>query len=252
MIYTADCRSCDNWHSPLSHTCITAGYTAYKLFSLDTFKILTFSIPIYGLARICDQSIQKNFFCHISQKNTCQLPSSFYHAMHEGFIGFAVGVGVYGIIKSMQNNREWYYETVGYTVLLLSTWAIKNIIKLWKHDGCLRPYHEKHAPCSRSYGGFPSGHMSIITGAATYWWMQRGPVLGIPFALFGLGSIVSLVNVNRHYASQVIAGTALGLIIGIAASRGVALLKNLCDDIEYDISYDAQRCQTCLSVGCEF
>jgi membrane-associated phospholipid phosphatase len=66
-------------------------------------------------------------------------------------------------------------------------------------------------------GSFPSGHAARILGFATVWWfaMPRGRVVWI---LVCLPMLVSLVAMNYHFVSDVIAGSALGAIVGTYAA----------------------------------
>lgn len=67
-------------------------------------------------------------------------------------------------------------------------------------------------------GSFPSGHAARIFGFATVFWiaMPRGRVLWI---LACLPMLVSLVAMNYHFVSDVIAGSVLGGIVGTYAAR---------------------------------
>jgi membrane-associated phospholipid phosphatase len=67
-------------------------------------------------------------------------------------------------------------------------------------------------------GSFPSGHAARIFGFATVWWiaMPRGRVL---FVLICVPMLVSLVAMNYHFVSDVIAGSVLGAIVATYAHR---------------------------------
>jgi membrane-associated phospholipid phosphatase len=67
-------------------------------------------------------------------------------------------------------------------------------------------------------GSFPSGHAARIFGFAMVWWIAtpRGRTLAI---LIGLPMLVSLVAMNYHFVSDVIAGSVLGGIVGAYAAR---------------------------------
>jgi membrane-associated phospholipid phosphatase len=67
-------------------------------------------------------------------------------------------------------------------------------------------------------GSFPSGHAARVLGFATVWWiaMSRSRVIWI---LICPPLLVSLVAMNYHFVSDVIAGSVLGGVVGAAAAR---------------------------------
>lgn len=245
------CVDTFHWYSPIPHLAVTTMGLCYKLFSVDTLKVAGISLPLYALARLLDEPIQKNFFCHETKKNINQYPNV-YHIIHEGFIATTVGVGIYSFLKGLQSDISWYADSIGCITCILSVWGFKNILKLSKHEGCLRPFHEKYAPIKRSYGGCPSGHMAMIASMTSYWWERRGPILGIPFACLAVGASFSLINVNRHYISQVVAGCALGIVMGLAGAKAVDFLKNVCEDVRCGASYNAKTKTASVSFECSF
>lgn len=78
-------------------------------------------------------------------------------------------------------------------------------------------------------GSFPSGHAARILGFAGAWWiaMPRGRVL---YALVCLPMLASLVAMNYHFVSDVIAGSVIGAVVARYASR-LANLDAPRDDI---------------------
>jgi membrane-associated phospholipid phosphatase len=73
-------------------------------------------------------------------------------------------------------------------------------------------------------GSFPSGHATRILGFATVWLIAtpRGRVIG---AVLCAAMLISLVAMNYHFVSDVIAGSVLG---GIVATYGVHLARLQC------------------------
>jgi membrane-associated phospholipid phosphatase len=66
-------------------------------------------------------------------------------------------------------------------------------------------------------GSFPSGHAARIVGFASVWWLatpRSRPVL----AIICLPLLTSLVAMNYHFVSDVVAGSFLGAIIGVYAA----------------------------------
>jgi len=67
-------------------------------------------------------------------------------------------------------------------------------------------------------GSFPSGHAARILGFATVWLiaMPRSRVIG---AVLCAAMLVSLVAMNYHFVSDVIAGSVLGGIVATYATH---------------------------------
>ena len=70
----------------------------------------------------------------------------------------------------------------------------------------------------RAYHSFPSGHMTMISAAAVSMalnWPRWRWAASLPVALVAVG----MIGANYHWASDLIAGTALGAAVAIAAHR---------------------------------
>jgi len=67
-------------------------------------------------------------------------------------------------------------------------------------------------------GSFPSGHSARIVGFAAVWWIAV-PRSRRLCALVALPMLISLVAMNYHFVSDVIAGSVLGGIVGAYAVR---------------------------------
>ena len=83
-------------------------------------------------------------------------------------------------------------------------------------------------------GSFPSGHATRILGFATIWWIAipRSRVLCV---LVCLPMLISLVAMDYHFVSDVIAGSALGGIVG-AYAAGLANLPVSSDERSRDLA----------------
>lgn len=67
-------------------------------------------------------------------------------------------------------------------------------------------------------GSFPSGHAARIGGFASVWWIampRSRPLLAVAC----LPMLISLVAMDYHFVSDVIAGCILGTIVGMYATR---------------------------------
>jgi membrane-associated phospholipid phosphatase len=67
-------------------------------------------------------------------------------------------------------------------------------------------------------GSFPSGHSARIVGFAAVWWIAV-PRSRILCAIAAPPMLISLVAMNYHFVSDVIAGSVLGGIVGAYAVR---------------------------------
>src|SRR5437588_8279415 len=67
-------------------------------------------------------------------------------------------------------------------------------------------------------GSFPSGHAARIFGFATVWMIAMPPRRGAP-PLICAPMLVSLVAMNYHFVSDVIAGSVLGALIATYAGH---------------------------------
>jgi membrane-associated phospholipid phosphatase len=70
-------------------------------------------------------------------------------------------------------------------------------------------------------GSFPSGHAARILAFATVWLiaMPRSRTVQVVVIVLGASMLVSLVAMNYHFVSDVIAGSVLGGIIAIYAAH---------------------------------
>lgn len=66
-------------------------------------------------------------------------------------------------------------------------------------------------------GSFPSGHAARILGFVSVWWIAI-PASRALLALTSLPMLVSLVAMDYHFLSDVVAGAVLGAIVGIYAA----------------------------------
>ena len=77
----------------------------------------------------------------------------------------------------------------------------------------LKPIIQRQRPDQTDHLSFPSGHTSAAFCAATLIERNSGPALGIP--AYGVAALVgfSRVEARRHFASDVLAGAALGTAV---------------------------------------
>jgi len=91
-----------------------------------------------------------------------------------------------------------------------------------------RPRPDAHMP-DRFYGityafsggfqSFPSGHAASVFGAAMGLVMVKRP-LGIIATLFALAVVWARLEINRHYPSDVVVGSVIGIYFGLLVGFG--------------------------------
>lgn len=217
-----------------------------NLISLDSVKVLVGFTPFYIGSRFIDERVQKRFYDPECHRNINQIPSTFCTIVEEGAFGIVVGLSSLAFLGNSYESR-----TVGriYGIGAVSALLGKKIVKEFKFKGGKRPWHENYSNKNRSDGGFPSGHMVEAAYSATVFGWQYGAKAGIPLGLYaGLMFGVS-VNRNRHYVSQVVAGTAVGIMYGLAANRLID--ERLCCDLSFDV-YARQQGGTEVALSFKF
>ncbi len=187
------------------------------LFSADSLKVAAACVPLYGITRLWDEPLHYCFYDKKQHKNIKQLPQWCHSGANVGVI--AVPMITLGACALFAQDIKLKTTAQIFVLGLPFTWATKRALKLFKVNCCLRPRNEHFPRYQRSHGGFPSGHMLEITYMTTLIGLQYGPQWGIPLAV-GAGFLaVDFTVCNRHYVSQLVAGTALGVIFGVAASK---------------------------------
>lgn len=187
-----------------------------NLFTWDSFKIATAVFPVFITARMFDQRLQDCFYDHAHKKNVCQFPRA-CHDVAKFSIGLPIlFLGSFLFFGQDAEVREtaWIY-LVGMPFVIF----VKDLIKKFEFDVCLRPHHEKFAPEKRKPGGFPSGHLAEATYTAVLWGMRYGPKAALPLGVLAAAVAAVFINCNRHYTSQLIAGAGFGAMYAVAANK---------------------------------
>ncbi len=141
---------------------------------------------------------------------------------------FVTGTGIYLIGRAQRNRRV---ESLGLHSVesILFADILGGGIKMLA--GRQRPFVDIKTPYSfqlwrgfqgDKYRSFPSGHTitafafaSTVTRESQFWWPHSGWIVGTIF--YGGASLVGVSRVfnNQHWASDVVAGAALGTIVGL-------------------------------------
>lgn len=218
-------------------------YLNVNLFTWNSFKIVAATFPAFIAARMIDDKLHRCFYDKSCHKNINQLPN-----WCQGVARAAIGVPIvllgFDAFFSKIDERRWTSQ-----ILLLGIpfviWT-KKLIKLAQFDGCQRPWNEFFDCENRSYGGFPSGHMAQALYMAVLFGTRYGPRMAVPLGLVASFIGVTFVTCNRHYLSQVVAGSVFGTLYALAASKLVDM--KLADRVKLRIKVDEEGRPT-LSAG---
>ncbi len=131
--------------------------------------------------------------------------------------GFAWAASFYLARKKIYNTHTRFFQLLSITVPL--AYAFKEILKfafgrietrLWlRHPG---PAEFHWFQGSEQYGGFPSGHMAVITvlaAALSFYYPRYRTISFAGLILLAL----ALILTNYHFLSDIIAGAYTGLIV---------------------------------------
>lgn len=192
------------------------GANFYNLLSWDTFKTGCVTLPFYVGARPVDHKIHEHFYNSETHKNLHQPPAA--------FAKFAVNTSnIVILIVFLRDffSSDLYHRRRGEIFMtgLGITWITKNILKCAHIEGNKRPWNEHFSKHHCTYGGSPSGHSALFGYVTSFWFVEKGPLVGVPLVIASaLGMAVQVIS-NRHYLSQVILGAGYGVMLGLAAHK---------------------------------
>lgn len=190
----------------------------YNLFSKNTINTLVAMAPFYILARQEDNRLHGYFYDYKRHKNKHALPR--WADTLSSVITASLIVGDIGVIALGPNPRARATATI-FAIGLPFANVLKDGFKKIKSNFCLRPKNEYFDRYKKTYGGFPSGHMMIAAYMTTIYGSEFGPKAGIPLGIASTYIFTEYISSNRHFASQLVAGTALGIIYGLASTKVV-------------------------------
>lgn len=144
-----------------------------------------------------------------------------------GFTGLAVvgGFGVYGLIaKDQKMKATVLLASQSFLIAGVSTAGLKmltgrtrpDFYNHWKGPDYYFNSKPTVSGFCPEYNSFPSGHTSTAFSIATIFAKQYSNKKWVPVLSYGLASMVGATRVieNRHWASDVLAGAALGYLCG--------------------------------------
>lgn len=188
----------------------------YALFSVETFKVISTTFPFYVFTRIFDEDLQANFHVRCCKRDVNQAPA-WCRVICK--YGISLPIMTLGLMTIFGGNEE--FRTTGRVFLLGMPFVLwgKDIIKKFEFDANLRPWSDRFPCIKRASGGFPSGHMAEVTFMTVLYGKRFGYKAAMPLALFSVFLGATFLNCNRHYLSQLVAGSALGAIFALAADK---------------------------------
>jgi len=219
-----------------------------NIFSWDSYKILLLTFPFFIGTRMIDEKLQRCFHEHSCHKNINQ-PPKWCRELARWSIGIPIILlGTQAFLsrdEELRTTSQIFLTGIPFVLLM------KDLIKKFRFEANLRPWHEDFSAEERSTGGFPSGHVAEATYTAVMYGMRYGPKLAVP-----LGGIAAFVGVtflacNRHYLSQLIAGAGFGAMYAVAANKLVDSKLNENKDLNVNRSINEQGGPT-LSLSYRF
>ncbi len=185
--------------------------------TFDVFKIAGAVFPAYAALRMYDEKIHEHFYDakHHKNKNQCVFLNHFVAQE-------AIAIPILALVSlSVFSHDEDLRATsrvfaIGMPFVLLS----KDAIKEFRFKAAYRPYCEWFPKKNKHVcGGFPSGHMAEMAYMTVLYSMRHGIKFAIPLTALSIYVGATFVACNRHYASQIAAGAALGALYAVASSH---------------------------------
>lgn len=204
-----------------------------NLFSKETLIIAGIAVPSYFVARRHDRAIHHYFYDGKRHKNRRQLPYCCKVAAEKGL---AIPLLTAAGLALFSKNEELQTTAYAFWVGLPCSWGYKKALKATKGNHCLRPPNQYFARHSKSYGGFPSGHVMEMAYVTTLFGLRYGPKVWVPLTAATAYVFAELAICNRHYVSQLVCGAAIGTAFGFATNKVVdkKLAKRLAISCELD------------------
>lgn len=203
-----------------------------NIFSRETVTTLAVFTPAFLLASSCDKDLHSCFYNKNLHKNINQLPRCCDFIAAKGIaVPIVACAGLALFSKDLKLKTTAYSFWIG----LPCAWVVKKIAKLGKAKLWLRPASQNFEKNKKAHGAFPSGHMMVMAYMTTLFGIQMGASWGVPLGIFSSFVFTQMIICNRHYISQLIAGTALGVIYGLATSK---LVDQKLDNLELEIIPD--------------
>ena len=194
------------------------GYFGKNLFTGDALGIITPFLPFWAASYNWDDRTHRRFYCPQHHRNINQCSDTWID-VSECLVG--VTIGTLAACSFAVKCRNLQRTAQLYAITLPLTWAAKSLVKQIHWKGNRRPGHGDF-PRGCHWGGFPSGHMLEMTYATVLFGLSMGPGFAIPLGISTGIIAATFVQTNRHYISQLVAGSAIGTLFGFAAYWSVS------------------------------
>ena len=185
--------------------------------TFDVFKIAGAVFPPYVALRIYDEKIHEHFYDSKHHKNTNQCGFLNHFVAQEAI---AIPIIVLASMSVFSHDEDMRATSRVFAIGMPFVLLAKDAIKQLRFKAAYRPYNEWFPKQNKHVcGGFPSGHMAEMSYMTVLYSMRHGIKFAIPLTLLSAYVGATFVACNRHYASQIAAGAALGALYGVAASH---------------------------------
>lgn len=218
----------------------------YNVLSKTSINTLVATAPFYIAARQRDHHIHQHFYHREKHKNINQWPKWSTH-VSSGITGVTIASNV--IFALFSPNQHLQKTGEMFSIGLPFANIVKNIFKRFKFGCCLRPRNEHFHRYKKTYGGFPSGHMMIMSYATSLYGTQFGPIGWVPFGILSGYVFTNYIVCNRHTASQLVAGITLGTIYGLSSST---VVNSRMAKIAQCLSVSSENNRTCINFNYTF
>lgn len=204
------------------------------IFSTDSLIVLAACAPVYGITRSYDCNIHSYFYDYKKHRNIRQLPSWCpYFASKVPTVPFLVtaGLALGAADYELRTTAQVFWTG------LPCCGIAKKLLKKIPFCGSIRPYSQ-YFKRKKVFGGFPSGHVATVAYMTTLFGKRFGASWGIPLGLLSSFIAAEFTICNRHFASQVVAGAALGIIYGLASDKLVT--QKIASSFSWHITADSR------------
>ena len=194
-----------------------------NIFRETTLKIITATIPFYLVARQFDNKIHNFFYDAQTHTNKHQPPS---WLVDVGYKYLPVPMVLFGSLGFLDDDPYIRRRSRIFAVGTAWAFVLKYICKdLIKTDATLRPLNGNFDKNKRVHGGSPSGHMAMLAYFSTFWSLEFKSWWVVPLTAYSFLGASMCIAANKHYLSQTIVGSGIGIVLGFGAHALVDSLK---------------------------